>query len=178
MSCSSERSDANRRMGRRTTLGQALFDLGILLVVLRGLSSEVKFPGIPAFWYENQALWIGVGIGMTAFGAYILWGNPYPDSIGWRPAIPGKRFRNVTLFTRENCHLCEDAAELLNGYRRWLPTIEEIDIDTDPQLVERFNTCVPVVTFDGKIRFRGRIDETLLRRLIDGTPVFSESTPA
>ena len=29
-------------------------------------------------------------------------------------------------------------------------------------------TCVPVVAIDGKIRFRGRVDAVLLRRLIAG----------
>ena len=32
--------------------------------------------------------------------------------------------------------------------------------------VERFNTCVPVVEIDGKIRFRGRVNKILLRRIV------------
>jgi hypothetical protein len=42
----------------------------------------------------------------------------------------------------------------------------EIDIDQDPALVDRFDVCVPVVEIDGKVRFRGRVDELLLRRLL------------
>ena len=45
-----------------------------------------------------------------------------------------------------------------------LPSI--LDIDTDPGLRERFDTCVPVIEIDGKIRFRGRVDEVLLRRIV------------
>ena len=70
----------------------------------------------------------------------------------------------------EGCHLCEEAAEILELYRQWLPPAEVIEIQSDPQLVEQFRTCIPVVEFDGKVRFRGRINEALLQRLIEGTP--------
>ena len=43
---------------------------------------------------------------------------------------------------------------------------EVVDIDADPQLRARYDTCVPVVVVDGRERFRGRIDELLLRRLL------------
>lgn len=71
----------------------------------------------------------------------------------------------VRLYTRRGCHLCEDAKALL--LRHGL-TPHEVDIDADPQLVERYNTCVPVVVIAGKERFRGRVDEVLLRRLLRG----------
>ena len=45
-------------------------------------------------------------------------------------------------------------------------TIHEIDIDTQPKLLEKYDTCVPVVEIDGKVRFRGTINEVLLVRLI------------
>ena len=38
--------------------------------------------------------------------------------------------------------------------------------DNDPQLLAQYTDCVPVVLIDGKERFRGRIDEVLLRRLL------------
>lgn len=41
-----------------------------------------------------------------------------------------------------------------------------VDIDHDPNLRERFDTCVPVVEIDGQIRFRGRVEPTLLQRII------------
>ena len=41
-----------------------------------------------------------------------------------------------------------------------------IDIDADRQLRDAYNECVPVVEIDGKVRFRGRVDPVLLRRLI------------
>jgi glutaredoxin len=72
---------------------------------------------------------------------------------------------NVVMYTRVGCHLCEDAQRLLLDVGL---TPQLVDIDGDPELVERFNECVPVVEVDGKIRFRGRIEPVLLRRLVAG----------
>ncbi|MCE9544044.1 MAG: glutaredoxin family protein [Planctomycetia bacterium] len=69
----------------------------------------------------------------------------------------------VILYTRVGCHLCDDARDLL---RRHGLEPEEIDIDRDPRLLAQYNECVPVVEIDGKVRFRGRVDEMLLRRLL------------
>ena len=70
---------------------------------------------------------------------------------------------DVIVYTRTGCHLCDDAVALLERYRL-RPKL--IDIDSDPTLVERFTTCVPVVMINGKIRFRGRVNEVLLKRLL------------
>jgi glutaredoxin len=69
----------------------------------------------------------------------------------------------IVLYSRNGCHLCDKAESLLasHGIRS-----EKIDIDTDPKLIEQFTTCVPVVEIDGKIRFRGRVDPMLLRRIL------------
>jgi glutaredoxin len=69
----------------------------------------------------------------------------------------------VVIYTREGCHLCEEAHEMLCEYGL-APTL--IDVDADPRLREQFDTCVPVVEIDGKIRFRGRVDRMLLRRIL------------
>jgi glutaredoxin len=69
----------------------------------------------------------------------------------------------VVVYARNGCHLCDDAVALLK--RHGLEP-ELVDIDADPQLLARYDTCVPVVAFDGRERFRGRISEVLLRRLL------------
>ena len=70
---------------------------------------------------------------------------------------------NVILYTRTGCHLCDEALATLkdHGLR---PTI--LDIDADQSLREQFTTCVPVVEIDGRVRFRGKVDPVLLRRLL------------
>lgn len=82
--------------------------------------------------------------------------------------IPERRkrtrvLRNCILYTRTGCHLCDEAYSVLQQHGL---TPELIDIDTQPALRERFDACVPVVEMDGKIRFRGRVDPVLLRRLL------------
>jgi glutaredoxin len=71
--------------------------------------------------------------------------------------------KTVILYTRQGCHLCHDALAVLK--RHGLdPRL--VDIDADPVLRERYNECVPVVEINGKVRFRGRVNEVLLSRLL------------
>ncbi len=70
---------------------------------------------------------------------------------------------HVVIYTRNGCHLCEEAETLLIA-QGIAPLL--IDVDADEELRERFNECVPVVEIDGKIRFRGRVDPVLLKRLL------------
>ncbi len=44
--------------------------------------------------------------------------------------------------------------------------IEEIDVDSDPDLAAAHGLSVPVVAFDGKVRFKGVVNPVLLDRLI------------
>jgi len=71
--------------------------------------------------------------------------------------------RHAILYTRKSCQLCDEAKETLDMYGF---SIEEIDIDQRPELLDSYNTCVPVVEIDGKVRFRGKVNEVLLLRLI------------
>ena len=69
----------------------------------------------------------------------------------------------IVLYTRTGCHLCDDALAVL---KRHGLSPRLVDIDSEPALRERYNECVPVVEIDGKERFRGRVNETLLSRLL------------
>src|SRR5438874_1601155 len=71
----------------------------------------------------------------------------------------------IVLYTRRDCHLCDDSKRLLE--EEGLEP-ECIDIDSDAVLRARFDACVPVVEIDGKTRFRGQVDARLLRRLLRG----------
>jgi glutaredoxin len=73
---------------------------------------------------------------------------------------------SVVLYTRAGCHLCDDALEVLARHGLQPQTV---DIDADPALHEQFTNCVPVVEINGKIRFRGRVNEVLLKRLLEHT---------
>jgi glutaredoxin len=69
----------------------------------------------------------------------------------------------VVLYTRQGCHLCDEALQVLLQHGL---SPEMRDVDADPALRERFDTCVPVVEIDGRIRFRGRVEPMLLRRIV------------
>jgi len=71
--------------------------------------------------------------------------------------------KNVVLYTRQGCCLCDQAHELLQNHGL---EPQLVDIDRDESLREQFNTCVPVVEIDGKVRFRGKVDPVLLKRLL------------
>lgn len=70
---------------------------------------------------------------------------------------------HVILYTRAGCHLCDQAHDLLLKHGLEPQTV---DVDADPALREKFNQCVPVVEIDGKIRFRGQVNEVLLKRIV------------
>ncbi|MBA2116402.1 glutaredoxin family protein [Bremerella alba] len=69
----------------------------------------------------------------------------------------------IVLYTRQGCHLCDDAEVLV---RKFVSDITLVDIDNDPELTQKFNTCVPVVEINGKVRFRGKVSPMLLKRTL------------
>ncbi len=75
--------------------------------------------------------------------------------------------RQVTLYTRAGCHLCEAAREALVFARRRVEfTLEVVDIDGDDELRRRYDDEVPVVAIDGHTVFRGAVDvEEFLNRV-------------
>jgi glutaredoxin len=75
--------------------------------------------------------------------------------------------RRLVLYTRAGCHLCDIAKGKLDRARREEDfDLEEIDIETDPDLVARYGIRIPVVTVDGAFAFEHRVViEDLLRLL-------------
>ena len=70
----------------------------------------------------------------------------------------------AVLYTRKGCHLCDDAKQVLLAAGL---TIDEVDIDLDPELQRQYNEEVPVVFLDGKKAFKYRVDpKDLQRRLM------------
>jgi hypothetical protein len=72
------------------------------------------------------------------------------------------------LYTRAACPLCDEAWEVLLRYQEEYGfPLEKKDIDESPDLAREFGACVPVVMVNGRWRFRGHINEVLLRRLLN-----------
>lgn len=55
----------------------------------------------------------------------------------------------VTLYTRQGCHLCADAEEVIRRVATGKADIELVDIDADPAITDRYTVRVPVVEVDG-----------------------------
>jgi glutaredoxin len=84
----------------------------------------------------------------------------------FRPSQPAKHL-TFTVYTRAQCCCCHKAIDLLkDAQKHYGFMITEVDIDTDPELVAKYNTEVPVVAVNGKVRFRGVVNPSLLERLL------------
>ena len=68
----------------------------------------------------------------------------------------------VELVTREGCHLCEEAEQLL---RQGGVEVTLRDVDADPELFRLYDFRVPVLLQDGRVVGEGRIDSSVLSRL-------------
>lgn len=85
----------------------------------------------------------------------------------WRRSATRAPTLRLRLYTRAGCHLCDDAARTLHAaQRQWGFTLETVDVDADPGLVELYGESVPVVTVNDKVRFRGVVKPVLLTRLL------------
>jgi glutaredoxin len=70
----------------------------------------------------------------------------------------------VTFYTRPGCHLCGVAREVVARVCADLgETFEEVDITSDPALLERFTEEIPVTFVDGRQHDFWRVSEERLR---------------
>jgi hypothetical protein len=162
-------AEADERLPGQHVVGSLLLFGGAGVFCLALIESISGLPfAMPRFWHVNLHLWYFFSIAAFVFGCYLLrdW---RPASENWQPGVPGRRFDSVVLYTRAGCHLCDHAKDMLLKYRHCIPEPQEVDIESDDQLREKFCTCIPVVEIDGRVRFRGQVNEMLLRRLIEGT---------
>ncbi len=88
-------------------------------------------------------------------------GYPYDP-----PMATGDEAADLVLYVTANCHLCADAAILLDelvGPEAY----EAIDIETDPDLVARYGWRVPVVAAGGRDRLEAPISGPDLVKLLE-----------
>ena len=73
--------------------------------------------------------------------------------------------RDVTLYTRPGCHLCEEAkAAIAPLIREFGATLREVNIDADPVLRERYGWEVPVIFLGARKVAKHRVDIGQFRR--------------
>ena len=75
--------------------------------------------------------------------------------------------REVVLYTKAGCCLCEDAKEALRVARARIEfTVREVDIESDRELYEAHRYDIPVIEIDGRRAFKHRVSaEKLVERL-------------
>jgi glutaredoxin len=77
--------------------------------------------------------------------------------------------RQVIIYSRKGCHLCEIVKEtVVKLHRRGGFTWKEVDVDSDEQLRRQFTDEVPVVFIDGRKAFKYRVNEQEFLRKLAG----------
>ena len=96
--------------------------------------------------------------------AILLLEKPHSPALE-SPYVPEPR--NVVVYSRKGCHLCEVVKESLSKLsHRGGFTWRDVDVDGDSELRRQFNDEVPVVYIDGRKAFKYRMDEReFLRKL-------------
>jgi glutaredoxin len=80
-----------------------------------------------------------------------------------RLALAGSR--DITLYMREGCHLCEEVkASMAPLLTEFAAKLQEVDIDDDPVLLERYTNDVPVIFVGSQFFAQHRLDLARLRQ--------------
>jgi glutaredoxin len=76
--------------------------------------------------------------------------------------------REVTLYTRPGCHLCEEAkAAIAPLLREFGAALYEVNIDQDAILEERYGWDIPVIFIGGHKAAKHRVDVQQFRRQLE-----------
>jgi glutaredoxin len=73
--------------------------------------------------------------------------------------------RRLTLYTRRDCCLCDAMKAVLRAAAAQESfSLEEIDVDSSPELQEQYGDQVPVLFIDGRKAFKYRVTQAALQR--------------
>jgi glutaredoxin len=78
--------------------------------------------------------------------------------------------REVTLYTRPGCHLCDEAkAAIAPLLREFGAVLYEVNIDKDAALEERYGWDIPVIFIGARKAAKHRVDVEQFRRQLQET---------
>jgi glutaredoxin len=64
----------------------------------------------------------------------------------------------VIIYSRPGCHLCDEAKQAIEAAHCGEEyTLDEINIESDPELLRRYLYDIPVITIDGIEAFKHRL---------------------
>ena len=73
----------------------------------------------------------------------------------------------ITFYTRPGCHLCDVARDVIvEVCAETGESFAEVDIDSDPDLLDRFGEEIPVTFVDGAQHDSWRVDADRLREAL------------
>jgi len=76
--------------------------------------------------------------------------------------------REVTLYTRPGCHLCEEAkAAMAPLLREFSALLREVNIEEDAVLEERYGLDIPVIYIGARKAAKHRVDVEQFRRQLE-----------
>jgi glutaredoxin len=74
---------------------------------------------------------------------------------------------HVIIYSRPGCHLCDEAkAAIMSIGRSDQFTLEEVNIESDEELLRKYKYDIPVITIDGVETFMHRVDPKDFLRVI------------
>ena len=75
----------------------------------------------------------------------------------------------LTVYSRPECHLCEEAMLAIRGLRAegYRFELREVDIDSDERLLHRYLERIPVVLLNGEIVSELVLERAALRASLD-----------
>jgi glutaredoxin len=85
----------------------------------------------------------------------------------------------VVIYSRPGCHLCEEAkAAMRQASCAGEYTLDEVNIESDPDLMRIYKHDIPVITFNGVEVFRHRVSpEEFRRRVLEFGSEISKISP-
>lgn len=92
-------------------------------------------------------------------------GDFYARTEDGRIALAGPRA--VTIYTRPDCHLCEEAkAEMAPTLQEFGAVLREVNVDADAVLQQRYGNDVPVVFIGSREAARHRVNAAEFRKVL------------
>ena len=76
----------------------------------------------------------------------------------------------IRVFSRSGCHLCELLIEELLPLIRGHLELEVIDIDAHPELIDDYDTRIPVVEYAGRDVCQYHLDTAAIRAILSAIP--------
>ncbi len=75
----------------------------------------------------------------------------------------------VTIYSRPGCHLCDEAKDAMRSAGcNDLFTLEEVNIESDEELLNKYKYDIPVIAIDGVEAFMHRVDPKEFKQRIGG----------